>query len=155
MRSLSIAMSVGRGFAATRSASASSNSLIMHIVKRPWPSGNIVEWIEDAKKVRPLPHIEIILNNVQSKRKRWQMNRAKAETRHDEHETANYTAQSSDQPEKPTRHARRNKNLPPYYTKRTLDAATQALDTPRSPNTENEAQQNRHTTGQTITGIPR
>ena len=59
-----------------------------------WPSGNIIEWIEDAKKARPLPHTEIILNNVQRKRKRWQMKNAKAEPRHmrhKEHETANYT----------------------------------------------------------------
>ena len=33
-------------------------------------SGNIDEWIKDAKKIRPLPHIEIILTNVQRKRKR-------------------------------------------------------------------------------------
>ena len=35
-----------------------------------WLSGNIVEWIEDAKKARPLPHTKIILNNVRRKRKR-------------------------------------------------------------------------------------
>ena len=61
--------------------------------KRPtwWPSGDIVEWIKDAKKARPLPHIEIILSNEQRKRKHWQMNSTKAETPHTEHETANYT----------------------------------------------------------------
>ena len=87
------------------------------------------------------------------------MNRAKAETTHNEHETANYTAQNSDQPGKPTRHTRRNKNFPPYYTKRTLDAATQALDTPRCADIDKETQHqkntNRHTTRRTRTGIPR
>ena len=34
-----------------------------------WPSGDIVEWIKDAKKARPLPYIEIILSNEQRKRK--------------------------------------------------------------------------------------
>ncbi len=57
-----------------------------------WPSGNIVEWIEDAKKARPLPHTENILNRVQGKRKRWQINSAKAEKTHNEREAANYTA---------------------------------------------------------------
>ncbi len=61
--------------------------------------------------------------------------KVKAEKTHNEHETANYTAQNSNKPGKPTRHTQRNKKLPPYYTKRTLDAVTQALDTPRRSNT--------------------
>ena len=115
--------------------------------KRPtwWPSGDIVEWIKDAKKARPLPHIEIILSNEQRKRKHWQMNSTKAETPHTEHETANDTAQNSDQPANPTRHTRRNKIRTPCYTKRTLDAVTHALDTPRRPDTENETQHNTKT----------
>ena len=34
-----------------------------------WPSENIVKWIEDAKKSRPLPQIEIMIYNEQRKRK--------------------------------------------------------------------------------------
>ena len=89
------------------------------------------------------------------------MNSAKAETTHNEHETANYRAQNSDQqPGNRTRHTRKNKNLPPYYTKRTLDAVTYVpLGTPRRPGTENETQQqqntNSHTTRRTRTGISR
>ena len=57
---------------------------------------------QKTRKAHPLPHTEIILNNIQRKRKRWQMNSTKAETTHNEHETAKYTAQNNDQTENPT-----------------------------------------------------
>ena len=81
------------------------------------------------------------------------MNNAKAKMTHTEHKTANYTAQKSDQLANPTRYTGRNKTFRGalLHKKRTTDAVTHALDTPRRPDTENKIikNTNSHTTRRT------